>query len=68
LFHGTIYEGEEKEECQIKMEGLPSDKQMFLLISSHVSAQTGHHQVILEEYVNGDRLHINCNGIIKLYM
>jgi hypothetical protein len=34
----------------IKMEGLQSQKQMFLLFDSqHFSAQIGHHQVFLEE-------------------
>jgi hypothetical protein len=36
----------ELEGLQIKMEVLPSHKQMFFVISSHVSAQIGHHQVI----------------------
>jgi hypothetical protein len=49
------------------MEGLPSRKQMLLLINSqHVSVQIGHHhQVILEEYTNGDGIHINYNATIK---
>jgi hypothetical protein len=38
---------------ETKTEGLASHKQMFLLINSqYVSAQTGHHQVILEKYTN----------------
>jgi hypothetical protein len=36
---------------------LPEHKQMFLLVDSqHVSAQIGHHQVILAVYTNGDGL------------
>jgi hypothetical protein len=32
---------------------------MFLLINSqYISAQRGHHQVIIEEYINGDGIHI----------
>jgi hypothetical protein len=51
---------------QIKMEGLPSHRQMFLLINSqHVSAQIGHHQVILEEYTNGDAIFINYSASVK---
>jgi hypothetical protein len=46
-----------------KNEGVTSRKQMFLLISSqHVSAQTGHHQMILEENTNGNEMHINCSS------
>jgi hypothetical protein len=40
------------------MEGLPSHKQMLLLIQSqHVSVQIGHHQVNREEYTNDDGIH-----------
>jgi hypothetical protein len=50
----------ELEGLQLKMEGLPSHKQIILLISSqHVSAQIGHRQVIFEEYTNDGGIHIN---------
>jgi hypothetical protein len=49
------------------MEGLPSHKQMFLLIDSkRISAQIGHRQVILEEYTNGDGIHITTKKILAL--
>jgi hypothetical protein len=35
--------------------------QKFLLFDSHVLTQICHHQVILEEYLNGDGIHINYN-------
>jgi hypothetical protein len=54
---------------QIKMEGLPSHKQMFLFISSqHVSDQTGHHQVMVEEYTNSDGIFINNNASVKFLL
>jgi hypothetical protein len=34
--------------------------------SQHVSAQTGHHLVILDEYTNDEGLHIYCNDTINL--
>jgi hypothetical protein len=44
---------------QIKMEALPSHKQMFLLFHrQHFSAQIGHHQVIGEKYTNYDGIHM----------
>jgi hypothetical protein len=47
----------------MKMEGIPPPKQMFLLINSqHVSAQTGHYQMVLEGYTNSNRIHINYNA------
>jgi hypothetical protein len=37
------------------MEGLRPPEQMFLLLDSqHVSAQTDNHNMIIEEYTNGD--------------
>jgi hypothetical protein len=51
------------------MEGLPSHKQMFLLFNAqHVSAQIGHHQAILEEYIHGDGIHIHYKASIKLLL
>jgi hypothetical protein len=50
---------------QIKMEVLPPQKQKFLLINSPVSAQVGHHQVILKEYTNGDGTQLNWNTILQ---
>jgi hypothetical protein len=51
------------------MEGLPSHKQVLLLINSlHVSAQIGHHQAILEEYTNDDGLHINYDASSNFYL
>jgi hypothetical protein len=42
-------------QLKLKIKRLKSRKQMHLLIySQYISAQTGHHQVILEEYTNGD--------------
>jgi hypothetical protein len=38
------------------MEGLPSHKQI-LFDSQYISTQIGH-QVVLEEYANGDRIHL----------
>jgi hypothetical protein len=50
---------------QIKMEGLPAYKQMFLLShSQHVSAQIGHYQASHEEYTNDDRIHIRTTMLI----
>jgi hypothetical protein len=44
-------------------------KYIFLLISSQlVSNQIGHHQVILEEYTNGEGLHIILHFRRKLYI
>jgi hypothetical protein len=44
----------------LKVDVLPSCKQMFLLINSQrVSAQIGHHQIIPEEYTNGNGICIN---------
>jgi hypothetical protein len=41
------------------MEGLPLSKQMFLFYNlQHVSAQTGHHGVICEEYNNDEVIYI----------
>jgi hypothetical protein len=52
----------------VKMKGLPSHKRMFLLIDSqHVSVQLGHHQVILEDYTNGDGIGINENFSIRIF-
>jgi hypothetical protein len=50
------------------MEEIPSHRQMCLLISSHVSAQVGHHQVILDEYTNSRGMPINYNGSIKFFV
>jgi hypothetical protein len=50
------------------MEGIPLHKQMVLLISSHVSAQIGHHHVILDEYTNGDGMPINYSAIVKILL
>jgi hypothetical protein len=48
------------------MQGSPLDKETFLLFDSlHVSTQTAHHQVMLEEYINGDGIHVNCYASIK---
>jgi hypothetical protein len=42
---------------------------MILLTSSqHISAQIGHHQVILEEHTNGDGIHINNNASINFLL
>jgi hypothetical protein len=39
----------------IKLEVLPSEKNKLLIINSlYVSAQSDHHQAILEEYKNDD--------------
>jgi hypothetical protein len=47
------------------MEGLPSYKQMFLLINSqHVLVQSGSHQASLEENTEGDVVHVNYNATI----
>jgi hypothetical protein len=36
---------------------------MFLLFNSqHVLAQIGHHQAILEENTDGDKVHVNYNA------
>jgi hypothetical protein len=44
---------------QIKMVGLPLQKQMALLFHSHyVPAQTGHHQVIREQYTNDEGIYL----------
>jgi hypothetical protein len=51
---------------RIKMDGLLSHKEIFILMNSqNVSAQMGHHQVIVEKYTNGDGIHINNNANIK---
>jgi hypothetical protein len=42
---------------QIKMEMLSSHSQIFLLLRyQHVSAQTGHHQLMGEKYTNDERI------------
>jgi hypothetical protein len=38
---------------------------VFIIPLTNVSAQIGHHQAILEEYKNGDGMHIKCNVNIK---
>jgi hypothetical protein len=51
------------------MEGVPSHKQLFLLINSrYISAQIGHHKAILEEYTDGDGIFINYNARVKLLL
>jgi hypothetical protein len=37
----------------------------FINNSQHISAQTGHHQVILEEYANNDGTNIKYNASIN---
>jgi hypothetical protein len=44
--------------CEIKMKRLLSHKLTFLSFHPHVSTQTGHHQVILEESINHEGMHI----------
>jgi hypothetical protein len=51
---------------QIKMEVLPSPKQMVLLINSHVSTQIDHQNLILGIIHKGDEIHRNCNVSINL--
>jgi hypothetical protein len=44
---------------------LPLHKDILLLLlmnSQHVSVQTGQHQLIVEEYKNGDGTHMNYNN------
>jgi hypothetical protein len=42
---------------------------MFLLTNSqHVSAQIGHHQVVLEEYINGDGIHTTNNASVHFLL
>jgi hypothetical protein len=43
-----------------------SHKQIILLFNSHVSAHTGHHQAICEEYTNDDNTYKNYNKSINL--
>jgi hypothetical protein len=48
------------------MEGIPSHKQIFLLISTHVSAHIGHHQAVLDEYTSSDGITVNYSASIKV--
>jgi hypothetical protein len=41
---------------------------MILLIHSHVLAQIDHQQVNIEEYSNGDGIHMNCNASIQFLL
>jgi hypothetical protein len=41
---------------------------VFIYQFTTCSAQTGHHQMVLEENTNGDGLHINSNASIKLLL
>jgi aspartate ammonia-lyase len=53
----------------IKLKVLPLHKQILLLINSqHVSVQKGQHQVIVEEYKNGDGTHMNYNASITFLL
>jgi hypothetical protein len=45
--------------------GVTVTQQMF---SQHVSAHIDHHRVIIEEYTNGDGIHINYNDSITLLL
>lgn len=40
---------------------------ILLTNSQHVSDQIGYHQVILEEYINGDGIHINYDGTTEVF-
>jgi hypothetical protein len=50
------------------MKGLPLQKQISIINSKDVSVKSGRHQVILEEYKNGDAIHINYNAITKFML